>query len=216
MTDRADCPDTSRRTMAPPDADDRFPVPLHGVAVDSATRCDHYDSDLDVVAIRFAFATITTRVSAVTKRSPTTTPSGSHRTGSTGPRSSAVAAARRCRWMRTSNATTTVLGVRGGVQPRLSTSPGPLLRRRRIKLSSSDQWSASAKLLPKTSDALTRSPRWFNHQLRPRRPRRRPRDELAESVDRTVGIDLVQLGGRAEAGRRHRQGPGVWSGRGGR
>lgn len=54
MTDRADCPDTSRRTMAPPDADDRFPVPLHGVAVDSATRCDHYDSDLDVVAIRFA------------------------------------------------------------------------------------------------------------------------------------------------------------------
>ena len=55
MTDRADCPDTSRRTMAPPDADDRFPVPLHGVAVDSATRCDHYDSDLDVVAIRFAF-----------------------------------------------------------------------------------------------------------------------------------------------------------------
>ena len=42
-----------RRTVEPPDTDDRFPVPLRGVAVDAKTRCTHYDSELDVVALRF-------------------------------------------------------------------------------------------------------------------------------------------------------------------
>ena len=42
-----------RRTVEPPDTDDRFPVPLRGVAVDAKTRCTHYDSELDVIALRF-------------------------------------------------------------------------------------------------------------------------------------------------------------------
>jgi uncharacterized CHY-type Zn-finger protein len=33
--------------------DDRFAVPLRGVAVDSETRCEHWDSPVDVVALRF-------------------------------------------------------------------------------------------------------------------------------------------------------------------
>jgi len=43
-----------RRTTAPPATDDRFAVPLRGVAVDAETRCDHYATARDVVAIRFA------------------------------------------------------------------------------------------------------------------------------------------------------------------
>lgn len=54
MTDHTDGTGPPRRTTLPPDADDRFSVPLRGVAVDAETRCDHYDSDRDVVAIRFA------------------------------------------------------------------------------------------------------------------------------------------------------------------
>lgn len=33
--------------------DDRFDVPLRGVAVDAETRCDHYETALDVIALRF-------------------------------------------------------------------------------------------------------------------------------------------------------------------
>lgn len=33
--------------------DDRFAVPLRGVAVDSETRCAHYGTDRDVIALRF-------------------------------------------------------------------------------------------------------------------------------------------------------------------
>ncbi|MFC6837724.1 CHY zinc finger protein [Halomarina ordinaria] len=42
--------------MTSPDAtlDPRFDVPLRGVAVDGATRCTHYRSDRDVVALRHA------------------------------------------------------------------------------------------------------------------------------------------------------------------
>ncbi|WP_459191635.1 CHY zinc finger protein [Halosimplex sp. J119] len=50
MTDR---PDADRRTTATPKTDDRFSVPLRGVAVDSETRCGHYDAAVDVVALRF-------------------------------------------------------------------------------------------------------------------------------------------------------------------
>jgi len=45
--------DSERRTTRPPATDDRFPVPLRGVAVDPETRCAHWDSDLDVVSLRF-------------------------------------------------------------------------------------------------------------------------------------------------------------------
>ncbi|WP_311170685.1 CHY zinc finger protein [Halobellus ordinarius] len=43
----------SRRTTCFPEFDDRFPVPLRGVAVDPETRCSHWDDDVDVVALRF-------------------------------------------------------------------------------------------------------------------------------------------------------------------
>jgi len=33
--------------------DDRFHVPLRGVSVDTETRCAHYDSEVDVIALRF-------------------------------------------------------------------------------------------------------------------------------------------------------------------
>jgi uncharacterized CHY-type Zn-finger protein len=42
-----------RRTVVPPNADDRFDVSLRGVDVDAETRCAHYDTELDVVALRF-------------------------------------------------------------------------------------------------------------------------------------------------------------------
>ncbi len=42
-----------RRTTREPDVDDRFSVPLRGVAVDPETRCAHWDADVDVVALRF-------------------------------------------------------------------------------------------------------------------------------------------------------------------
>ena len=42
-----------RRTTEPPATDDRFAVPLRGVAVDPETRCEHYDDDHDRIAIRF-------------------------------------------------------------------------------------------------------------------------------------------------------------------
>ena len=43
-----------RRTVTPPNADDRFDVPVRGVDVDAETRCTHYDTALDVVALRFS------------------------------------------------------------------------------------------------------------------------------------------------------------------
>jgi len=46
-------PDPDRRTVAPPSTDDRFAVPVCGVDVDTETRCAHYDTALDVVALRF-------------------------------------------------------------------------------------------------------------------------------------------------------------------
>lgn len=46
--------DESRRTTTAPEKDDRFEVSLRGVAVDAETRCRHWDSDVDVVALKFA------------------------------------------------------------------------------------------------------------------------------------------------------------------
>ncbi|RLM56511.1 hypothetical protein DVK02_08370 [Halobellus sp. Atlit-31R] len=43
----------ARRTTVSPAADERFAVSLRGVAVDSETRCTHWDSAVDVVALRF-------------------------------------------------------------------------------------------------------------------------------------------------------------------
>ena len=45
--------DGRRRTTHAPATDDRFRVPLRGVAVDPDTRCAHWDSAVDVVALRF-------------------------------------------------------------------------------------------------------------------------------------------------------------------
>ena len=42
------------RTTSPPETDDRFAVPLRGVAVDDDTRCRHWHDRVDVVALRFA------------------------------------------------------------------------------------------------------------------------------------------------------------------
>ena len=42
-----------RRTTRAPVTDSRFEVPLRGVAVGPETRCAHWDSELDVVALRF-------------------------------------------------------------------------------------------------------------------------------------------------------------------
>ena len=42
-----------RRTTEAPTFDDRFSVPLRGVAVNGETRCAHYDDAVDVVALRF-------------------------------------------------------------------------------------------------------------------------------------------------------------------
>ena len=42
-----------RRTTREPALDDRFAVLLRGVAVDPETRCAHWDSERDVVALRF-------------------------------------------------------------------------------------------------------------------------------------------------------------------
>ena len=44
---------TDRRTTTAPATDDRFAVPLRGVAVDPETRCAHWDDPVDVVALRF-------------------------------------------------------------------------------------------------------------------------------------------------------------------
>jgi len=54
-TDRSTGGDATqtRRTVAPPETDDRFAVPLRGVGVDAETRCAHYDTVRDVVALRF-------------------------------------------------------------------------------------------------------------------------------------------------------------------
>ncbi len=51
--DRPDGGTPQRRTTREPALDDRFGVPLRGVAVDPETRCAHWDSDRDVVALRF-------------------------------------------------------------------------------------------------------------------------------------------------------------------
>ena len=40
-------------TTRAPATDDRFPVPLRGVAVGPETRCAHWASEFDVVALRF-------------------------------------------------------------------------------------------------------------------------------------------------------------------
>ena len=47
-------PAPGRRTTHAPATDDRFSVPVRGVAVGPATRCAHYDGPRDVIAIRFA------------------------------------------------------------------------------------------------------------------------------------------------------------------
>jgi uncharacterized CHY-type Zn-finger protein len=44
---------TERRTTTAPATDDRFAVPLRGVAVDPETRCAHWDDPVDVIALRF-------------------------------------------------------------------------------------------------------------------------------------------------------------------
>jgi uncharacterized CHY-type Zn-finger protein len=46
-------PTDDRRTTTAPATDDRFAVPLRGVAVDPETRCAHWDSAVDVIALRF-------------------------------------------------------------------------------------------------------------------------------------------------------------------
>jgi len=46
--------DGGRRTTTAPATDDRFAVPLRGVAVDTETRCRHWDDSVDVVALQFA------------------------------------------------------------------------------------------------------------------------------------------------------------------
>jgi len=51
--DRTDGGTSQRRTTHEPALDDRFGVPLRGVAVDPETRCAHWDSERDVVALRF-------------------------------------------------------------------------------------------------------------------------------------------------------------------
>jgi uncharacterized CHY-type Zn-finger protein len=45
---------TACRTTVPPETDDRFAVPLRGVAVDAESRCRHWHDGHDVVALRFA------------------------------------------------------------------------------------------------------------------------------------------------------------------
>ena len=50
---RSDADGGDRRTTLAPALDDRFAVPLRGVSVDAETRCAHWESDLDVVALRF-------------------------------------------------------------------------------------------------------------------------------------------------------------------
>ena len=47
-------PRSDTRTTHAPSTDDRFSVPLRGIAVDPDTRCAHYDGDRDVIAIQFA------------------------------------------------------------------------------------------------------------------------------------------------------------------
>lgn len=42
-----------RRSTLDSGVDPRFSVPLRGIAVDPETRCSHYDSAKDVIAIRF-------------------------------------------------------------------------------------------------------------------------------------------------------------------
>ncbi len=51
MAERAD--DSDRQTTHAPETDDRFEVALRGIEVDRATRCAHYATDRDVIAIRF-------------------------------------------------------------------------------------------------------------------------------------------------------------------
>lgn len=45
-------PGEDESTLAP-SVDDRFEVPLRGIKVDAETRCAHYDTPEDVIAIRF-------------------------------------------------------------------------------------------------------------------------------------------------------------------
>ncbi|MFB6091634.1 MAG: CHY zinc finger protein [Haloquadratum sp.] len=49
----ADGGQRERRTTRAPALDERFSVPLRGVAVDPETRCAHWDDPVDVVALRF-------------------------------------------------------------------------------------------------------------------------------------------------------------------
>ena len=45
--------DDDRHTSRVPALDERFPVPLRGIDVDAETRCAHWDSPVDVIAVRF-------------------------------------------------------------------------------------------------------------------------------------------------------------------
>jgi len=49
----ATSPTDDRRTTTAPATDDRFAVPLRGVAVDPERCCAHWDDPVDVVALRF-------------------------------------------------------------------------------------------------------------------------------------------------------------------
>jgi len=54
MGEESETGDTdSRRTATQPATDDRFSVPLRGVAVGPETRCLHWDGPADIVALRF-------------------------------------------------------------------------------------------------------------------------------------------------------------------
>ncbi|PEN05690.1 hypothetical protein CRI93_12340 [Longimonas halophila] len=44
---------TNRRTTHPPETDPRFDAPLCGMGVDAETRCAHYATERDVIALRF-------------------------------------------------------------------------------------------------------------------------------------------------------------------
>ena len=44
----------STHTTLEPERDDRFAVPLRGIEVDGETRCRHWNSEVDVIALKFA------------------------------------------------------------------------------------------------------------------------------------------------------------------
>lgn len=51
---RADVSDRNTDSLNKKECDGRFAVPLRGVGVDAETRCHHYQTAKDVIAIKFA------------------------------------------------------------------------------------------------------------------------------------------------------------------